>query len=90
MPVPPLDLYQLHRDGKSSRGLGCERLGPGTIEDLLTPRRAIEPNRPVRLDRLTVDPDAELFVRSDGTMQSGPDPGSENAKLAQMATKRAS
>ncbi|MEO6945632.1 MAG: hypothetical protein ABI150_03320 [Nitrobacter sp.] len=50
---------------------------------------AIEPNRPVRLDWLAADPDAELFVRSNGMMQSGPDPLIENAKLAQMAAKRA-
>jgi len=31
-------------------------------------------------DRLAVDPYSELFVRSDGMIQSGPDPVSENRR----------
>jgi hypothetical protein len=42
--------------------------------DLRDATLAIEPNRSVRLDRPAANPDAELFVRSDGTVQSGPIP----------------
>lgn len=51
---------------------------------------ALRPELQALFDRLAVDPHTELFVRSDGMMQSGPDPKSESAKLAPMAIKRVS
>jgi hypothetical protein len=39
-------------------------------------------------DRLAVDPHSELFVRSDGMVQSGPDPVSETNKAAVPTLKK--
>ena len=39
-------------------------------------------------DRLTVDPNSELFVRQDGMSQSGPDPKSEAAPVEHALPKR--
>lgn len=39
-------------------------------------------------DRLAVDPYSELFVRSDGMIQSGPDPVSEAPAVTQPAPKK--
>jgi hypothetical protein len=38
-------------------------------------------------DRLAVDQNSELFVRSDGMIQSGPDPVSETTKTVPTAKK---
>jgi hypothetical protein len=38
-------------------------------------------------DRLAVDPHSELFVRSDGMVQSGPDTVSETNKTAALTQK---
>jgi hypothetical protein len=48
----------------------------------------LRPELQALFDRLAIDPDAELFVRSDGTVQSGPDPHSETAKAVTLAPKR--
>jgi hypothetical protein len=40
----------------------------------------LRPELQALFDRLAVDPHAELFVRSDGMVQSGPDPVSESTK----------
>jgi hypothetical protein len=34
----------------------------------------LRPELQALFDRLAIDPDAELFVKSDGMVQSGPDP----------------
>jgi hypothetical protein len=39
-------------------------------------------------DRLAVDPHSELFVRSDGMAQSGPDPVSETNNAAVPTPKK--
>ena len=39
-------------------------------------------------DRLAVDPNSELFVRHDGTLQSGPDPKSEATPVERAVPKR--
>jgi hypothetical protein len=38
-------------------------------------------------DRLAIDPHSELFVRSDGMVQSGPDPVSETNKAVPTPKK---
>jgi hypothetical protein len=48
----------------------------------------LRPELQALFDRLAIDPSTELFVRSDGMMQSGPDPKSEIAKLAPTVPKR--
>jgi hypothetical protein len=39
-------------------------------------------------DRLAVDPHTELFVRSDGMVQSGPDPKSETTPVESAPPQR--
>lgn len=39
-------------------------------------------------DRMAIDPCAELFVRPDGMLQSGPDPKSETGPAARPKPKR--
>jgi hypothetical protein len=48
----------------------------------------LRPELKALFDRLTVDPDSELFVRPDGLIQSGPDPVSETAKAIPITRKR--
>ena len=38
----------------------------------------LRPELQALFDRLAIDRDAELFVRSDGMVQSGPDPDSDS------------
>ncbi len=39
-------------------------------------------------DRLAIDPQAELFARPDGMLQSGPDPKSETTPAKSVRPKR--
>jgi len=39
----------------------------------------LRPELQALFDRLAIDPRSELFVRHDGMVQAGPDPGSETA-----------
>jgi hypothetical protein len=48
----------------------------------------LRPELQALFDRLAVDPHAELFVRSDGMVQSGPDPVSETSNTVPADTKR--
>jgi hypothetical protein len=48
----------------------------------------LRPELQALFDRLSVDPHTELFIRSDGMVQSGPDPVSETAKAAPIVLKR--
>jgi hypothetical protein len=48
----------------------------------------LRPELQALFDRLAIDPHSELFVRSDGTVQSGPDPVSEPIKIAPTVPKR--
>ena len=48
----------------------------------------LRPELQALFDRLAVDPYSELFVRSDGLIQSGPDPVSETAVVNPIAPKR--
>jgi len=43
----------------------------------------LRPELHALFDRLAIDQRSELFVRSDGMVQSGPDPASEAAKVVQ-------
>jgi hypothetical protein len=45
----------------------------------------LRPELQALFERLAVDPHSELFVRNDGMVQSGPDPISAEASLAQNA-----
>jgi len=45
----------------------------------------LRPELQALFERLAVDPHSELFVRNDGMVQSGPDPISAKAPLAQDA-----
>ena len=45
----------------------------------------LRPELQALFERLAVDPHSELFVRNDGMVQSGPDPVSAKAPLAQNA-----
>jgi hypothetical protein len=45
----------------------------------------LRPELQALFERLAVDPHSELFVRADGMVQSGPDPISAKAPLAQNA-----
>ena len=45
----------------------------------------LRPELQALFERLAVDPHSELFVRNDGMVQSGPDPVSAEAPLAQNA-----
>jgi hypothetical protein len=47
----------------------------------------LRPELQALFERLAVDPHTELFVRSDGMVQSGPDPVSAKAPLAQDAAE---
>jgi hypothetical protein len=38
----------------------------------------LRPELQALFERLAINPDAELFVRSDGVVQSGPDPDSDS------------
>ena len=49
----------------------------------------LRPELQALFDRLTIDQRSELFVRSDGMVQSGPDPASETTKVVQAVPKRA-
>jgi hypothetical protein len=49
----------------------------------------LRPELQALFDRLAVDPHSELFIRSDGMLQSGPDPVSETAEVVVKAPKRA-
>jgi hypothetical protein len=51
-------------------------------------RDGLRPELQALFDRLAVDPHSELFVRKDGTVQSGPDPVSEIVKIAPTVPKR--
>jgi hypothetical protein len=48
----------------------------------------LRPELPELFDRMAVDPNSELFVRSDGMLQSGPDPESEAAPVERALPKR--
>ena len=48
----------------------------------------LRPELQALFDRLAIDPDAELFVRSDGMIQSGLDPDSEATKAVPIASRR--
>ena len=45
----------------------------------------LRPELQALFERLAVDPHSELFARGDGMVQSGPDPVSAKASLAQNA-----
>jgi hypothetical protein len=47
----------------------------------------LRPELQALFERLAVDPHAELFVRSDGMVQSGPDPIAAEAPLSQAASE---
>jgi hypothetical protein len=49
----------------------------------------LRPELQALFDRLAIDQASELFVRSDGMMQSGPDPASEAAKAVEAIPRRA-
>jgi hypothetical protein len=48
----------------------------------------LRPELQALFDRLAIDPHSELFVRTDGMLQSGPDPISEVSKPVQAIPKR--
>jgi hypothetical protein len=48
----------------------------------------LRPELQALFDRLAVDPHSELFVWSDGMIQSGPDPDFEVIKTASTVLKR--
>ena len=48
----------------------------------------LRPELKALFDRLAVDPRSELFVRSDGMSQAGPDPVSEAMKAIPTAPER--
>jgi len=49
----------------------------------------LRPELQALFDRLAIDSRSELFVRSDGMVQSGPDPVSEAVKFVPASTDRA-
>ena len=49
----------------------------------------LRPELQALFDRLAIDPHTELFVRSDGMIQCGPDPIKETAAPPSAAPKRA-
>jgi hypothetical protein len=49
----------------------------------------LRPELQALFDRLAVDRHSELFVRSDGMVQSGPDPASEATKAVPTVPKKA-
>ena len=48
---------------------------------------SLRPELQALFDRLAIDPHSELFVRSDGMVQSGPNPGSEKVDVAPFPAK---
>jgi hypothetical protein len=48
----------------------------------------LRPELQALFDRLAVNRNSELFVRSDGMVQSGPDPASETTKAAPTVPKK--
>jgi hypothetical protein len=48
----------------------------------------LRPELQALFDRVAVDPHSEIFVRSDGMVQSGPDPVSETTKTVPATPKR--
>jgi hypothetical protein len=48
----------------------------------------LRPELQALFDRLAIDPHSELFVRTDGMLQSGPDPISETSKPVEAILKR--
>jgi hypothetical protein len=48
----------------------------------------LRPELQALFERLTIDPNSELFVRSDGMVQSGPDPDAETTKAVPTAPRR--
>ena len=48
----------------------------------------LRPELQALFDRLAIDPHTELFVRSDGMTQSGPDPIKETAAPFKIVPKR--
>jgi hypothetical protein len=48
----------------------------------------LRPELQALFDRLAIDRDSELFVRSDGMVQSGPDLVSETTKAVSTVPKR--
>jgi hypothetical protein len=48
----------------------------------------LRPELQALFDRLAIDPHADLFVRRDGMLQSGPDPKSESAPRQNEPPKR--
>jgi hypothetical protein len=48
----------------------------------------LRPELKALFDRLAIDPYTELFVRSDGMTQSGPDPASETKAAISVVPKR--
>jgi hypothetical protein len=51
-------------------------------------RDGLRPELQALFDRLAIDPRAELFVRPDRMLQSGPDPRSEAAAVERARPKR--
>ena len=49
----------------------------------------LRPELQALFERLSIDPRAELFVRPDGMVQSGPDPKSEAQPVESPRPKRA-
>jgi hypothetical protein len=48
----------------------------------------LRPELQALFQRLAIDPHAELFVRPDGMVQSGPDPKSEIQAVASLPPRR--
>jgi hypothetical protein len=48
----------------------------------------LRPELQALFDRLAIDPDSEIFVRSDGMVQSGPDPVSEKSVTLPVIPRR--
>jgi hypothetical protein len=48
----------------------------------------LRPELQALFERLAIDRHSELFVRSDGLVQSGPDPVSETTKAAPVIPKK--
>jgi hypothetical protein len=49
----------------------------------------LRPELQALFERLAIDQHSELFVRSDGMIQSGPDPASETTRAVPAIPKRA-
>jgi hypothetical protein len=48
----------------------------------------LRPEMQALFDKLAIDPHSELFVRSDGMIQSGPDPLSETKKDEMVSVEK--